>query len=193
MTKDQYLNLMTEQYFSVCVGKTVLEIGPSDGYHTNIIGKISSRLTLIEPYSKQHNDLKKIPGVTNIIVDDANFVLEQPLLSDVVVCCGVLYHLHSPLHLLELIVNNCDPEYVILDSVNSSNEMQFFPEEDNIPGNRQLIPSWRSAGFKLTAPFNIINQSMNNMGYTLVKNHSLNVTDFFSKSNSWVALWEKIK
>lgn len=197
MNKEQYLDLIAEEYFLVCAGKNVLEIGPLDGTHTKIIGKISNRLTLIEPDSEQYDILKEIPGVTDIIVDDANFVLGQPLPNDVVVCCGVLYHLHSPLHLIELIVNNCEPQYVILDCIkhylNSPGFMPYYIEELNKTGYRFSRPDWKTIGLNQSMPFETAEQAMTQLGYNLVRYTDLNVnvTDFASKYNFWMALWEK--
>jgi hypothetical protein len=195
MTKTEYISLITEQYFSVCANKTVLEIGPLDGIHTKIIGDCTSKLILIEPDTNQFDNLKKIPSVTEIITDDANFVLEKPLPSDVVVCCGILYHLHSPLHLLELIVNNCNPQYVILDSVeqyvNSPDYKPYNNEELNVKGYRFTRPNWKGIKLNQSTPFEIINQSMNFLGYKLNQKDNLNLSDWDEKSASWMALWEK--
>jgi hypothetical protein len=49
-------------------------------------------------------------------------------LADVVVCFGVLYHLHSPLHLLELIVNKSKPTTVMLEP------MHVWPGDDITQG-----------------------------------------------------------
>ena len=193
MTLDEYLILMSDEYFSICQGKSVLEIGPHNGIHTKLITKHNpTYLELIEPDTKQSKELKSIVGVDNLIVDDAFFVLKDKRPIDVVVCCGVLYHLHSPLYLLELITNHCSPEYIILDCATDQKSISFLCEEDNVSGNRQLITNWRSAGYNLVAPFNIINQAMNNMGYTLIKNHELGEDiEWKSKENFWNGLWKR--
>ena len=193
MLYNEYLAFM-EQYFTVCKDKTVLEIGPNDGVHTKLISKQSPKyLELIEPDLDQFNILDQIENVNNIIVDDAFFVLSKKHLVDVVVCCGVLYHLHSPLYLLELITNNCDPDYIILDCAIDQKSISFLIEEDNKPGNRQLISQWKSTGYNLVAPFEIINQAMKNMGYNLIKQDNIPNCAFKTKSNFWVGLWERKK
>jgi len=193
MTLDEYLILMSDEYFSICQNKSVIEIGPNDGVHTKLIAKHNPKyLELIEPDTKISEDLRSIAGVDNLIVDDAFFVLKDKHPADVVVCCGVLYHLHSPLYLLELITNHCNPEYIILDCATDQKSISFLREADNIPGNRQLMSTWRSAGYNLVAPFNIINQAMTNMGYTLIKKHELGADiEFKSKQNFWVGLWKR--
>lgn len=194
MTLDEYLILMSDEYFSICQNKSVIEIGPSDGIHTKLIAKHSPQyLELIEPDTKNSEKLTSITGVDSLIVDDAFFVLKDKHPADIVVCCGVLYHLHSPLYLLELITNHCNPEYIILDCAMDRKNISFLHEEDNISGNRQLISNWRSAGYNLVAPFNIINQAMTNMGYTLIKKHELGADiEWKSKVNFWVGLWKRV-
>jgi hypothetical protein len=183
-----------EQYFTVCKDKTVLEIGPSDGVHTKLISKQSPKyLELIEPAVNQVEILNRIENVNNVIVDDVFFVLSKKQAFEVVVCCGVLYHLHSPLYLLELIANNCNPDYTILDCTIDQKNISFLIEEDNKPGNRQTLSNWKSAGYNLVAPFTIIEQSMKNMGYELIKQDNIGSCEFKSKENFWVGLWEKVK
>jgi hypothetical protein len=193
MTLDEYLTLMSDEYFSICQDKSVLEIGPYDGIHTKLIVNHSPKyLELIEPNTKISENLRSIAGVDSLIIDDAFFILKDKHPADVVVCCGVLYHLHSPLYLLELITNHCNPEYIILDCATDQKSISFLREADNIPGNRQLILNWRSAGYNLVAPFNIVAQSMNNMGYTLIKKHEFGEDiEWKSKENFWVGLWKR--
>ena len=193
MTLDEYLILMSDEYFSICQSKSVIEIGPFNGIHTKLITKHDPQyLELIEPDTKKLEELKLISGVDNLIVDDAFFVLKDKHPADVVVCCGVLYHLHSPLYLLELITNHCNPEYIILDCATDQKSISFLREADNIPGNRQLMSTWRSAGYNLVAPFNIVNQSMNNMGYTFIKKHEFGEDiEWKPKENFWVGLWKR--
>lgn len=194
MTLGEYLILMSGEYFSICQNKSVIEIGPHDGIHTKlIVGYSPTYLELIEPDTQNSEKLTSITGVDSLIVDDAFFVFKDKHPADVVVCCGVLYHLHSPLYLLELITNHCDPEYIILDCATDQKNISFLVEADNIPGNRQLISNWRSAGYNLVAPFNIINQAMTNMGYTLIKKHEFGKTiEWKSKENFWVGLWKRV-
>ena len=193
MNWAEYLAFMSD-YFIVCEDKTVLEIGPNDGVHTKlIIGHSPKYLELIEPYAAAANNLKLINNVDRVIIDDVFFVLSEKYPVDVVVCCGVLYHLHSPLYLLELITNNCNPEYIILDCTIDQKNIGFLIEEDNKVGSRQLISNWRSAGYNLVAPFTIIEQSMKNMGYELIKQDNIGSCEFKSKENFWVGLWRKVK
>jgi hypothetical protein len=192
MNKQEYLQLMSDEYFYVCKDRSVIEIGPNTTIHTDLILKHQpSHLILIEADQRSANTLKNVAGIDELIVDDAFHILHTKYLADVVVCCGVLYHLHSPLHLLELITNNCDPKYIILDCVVDQKNIQCLPEEDNITGNRHTKNNWKSAKFNLVIPFDIINISMKNMGFKLITKNLTQVTDYLPKTNSWVAMWEK--
>jgi hypothetical protein len=193
MIKEKYLQLMSDEYFYVCKDRSVIEIGPSStAMHTNlIINHKPTYFTAIESDQRSADILKNLTGIDKLIVDDAICTLHETHQADVVVCCGVLYHLHSPLHLLELITNNCDPKYVILDCVIDQKIVQFLPEEDNITGNRYTKNGWKSAKFNLVIPFEIINLSMQNMGFKLINKNLVQVTDWAPKNNSWIAMWEQ--
>lgn len=192
MTEDEYLIFMSD-YFTVCRDKIVLEIGPNGGIHTDlIVDQVPKYLELIEPYVDA-SYIRTINKVDNIIVNDAFFVLADKHPIEVVVCCGVLYHLHSPLYLLELITNNCNPDYIILDCAKDQQDISFLIEENNISGNRQTMLNWKYAGYNLVAPFDIIKQSMSNMGYELIKQDNIGFCEIKSKENFWVGLWKKVK
>jgi hypothetical protein len=195
MTFDEYKTFMRDEYFNVCQNKSVLEIGPHEGIHTKLITQYKPKyLELVEPFERAAEYCETLFGVDKVIKKDIFFVLNDKHFMDVVVCCGVLYHLHSPLHLLELIVNNCDPKFIILDCSSDQKKISFEIEDDNRSGYRQLMNNWRSAGFNLVAPFEIINQSMTNMGYTLIKKHQFDSSiEFKSKQNFWVGLWQRLE
>ena len=191
MNNLEYLSFLQQQYLKYCKDKLVLEIGPFSGQHTQLIVRENPKqLDVIEGDHRQMLHLQKF-SIDNIILDDAQlYLLENKKQYDVVICFGVLYHLHDPLSMLEVIVNQCNPAHVILDCVVDPEDLEFIPEENWLPGNRQPRSGWKSAGFNLVAPFDIINQSMHNMQYELIKNDVINVSDRSSKKNSWIGLWE---
>jgi len=198
-TEAEYLSMLEADYFAVCKDQTVLEIGPLNGYHSKLIVKNTpEHFEVIEPHKGEASrDLQSIAGIDKIIVDDALLFLSVPRPYSVVVCFGVLYHLHSPIHLLELIASHCRPKYVLLDSVGEfdagmPDSAVFHDEAVNQPGTRQVSTDFKFSGLKIMCPGSVIQVAMNRLGYELVKSCNLNVTDHFSKSNSWMALW-KIK
>ncbi|MBY0516449.1 MAG: class I SAM-dependent methyltransferase [Bacteriovoracaceae bacterium] len=156
---------MRNEVFSVCKNKTVIEVGPYHGWHSKLIKENNpAKLTLVEANPNCEDILRsKFPDDTVVYADVFDFY-NQNHFVDVVVCCGVLYHLHSPLHLLELIVNKSNPEYIILDSI-SAPGTQYFDEVDNIPGNRYTSGKWKSCGINSSLPLDITIRALNNLGY----------------------------
>jgi hypothetical protein len=188
-TDDQFLEFL-ESYFHICKNKTVLEIGPLNGYHTKkIIKNTPAYVEVIEGFEPVITELKNIPGIDKVVFGDALDVLTSVKNFDVVVCMGVLYHLHSPLHLIELIVNNCTPEYLILDCVSEQQHISVLPESLNIPGSCQTKKNWKSSGVNIVLPFLVYKECLENMGYELIRTHRLQISNV-SKNNSWLATWK---
>jgi SAM-dependent methyltransferase len=187
--KGSYLEFCGEQYFSACEDNRVLEIGAGHGRHSEkILQRNPAHLTTIEGDKQAATELSSVKGI-NIVVDDVMMVLKNDHPFDVVICLGVLYHLHSPIHLLELIANHCRPSVIVLDCVMAPDVLQFCAERPNNPGNNQTRNGWRSAGLNLVAPFLVYLQCMDALGYELRKVHRLQVKNYFAKQNSWMALW----
>jgi 2-polyprenyl-3-methyl-5-hydroxy-6-metoxy-1,4-benzoquinol methylase len=175
---QHYLNSLTEK-------DTVLEIASGHGEISKLIcEKNVSKLVMVDPFSIDHK-LKN----TELINQDVFFWLPTSTNFDVVICFGLIYHIHDGLRLLEMIVNYCNPKKIILDSVVAPHPLAFNPEEFNVPGSRQIPNTWKASPFNLNVPFHIINRSLDFMGYTLTKTHLIKC-DFFQKSNSWVAEWQ---
>ena len=191
---QEYLDFISNKYFHVCRDARVLEVGGLKGDHSKkIIEHCPAYLEVIEPHVSLANDLTNIEGIDQIVTDDALLLLSSPRPFDVVICFGVLYHLHSPIHLLELFVNHCRPKYLMLDSVGEfsrSEVIKYDKELVNDLGTRQVRSDWKFSGLKIVTNGQIFNQALNNMGYQLIQSNHLNVSDNFSKSNSWVGLWQ---
>lgn len=165
---SEYLTLLYP-YFNICKDKTVLEIGPYIGMQTQVIYAHEPKsLTLVEPNRHAISTLKNHFGDkgVEIVHDDIFLYLEETHNFDVVVCCGVLYHLHAPLYLLELIVNRSSPQHVIIETY-TSNALFIDTEGDNTPGARQLMNDWKSVNMSIKIPKDAIINGMNNMGYRL--------------------------
>jgi len=190
-TKKDYLNFLLDEYFDILQQKRVLEIAPNQGDHTGVIQKTNPIYHEAIEADKEFADklTNQYPSV-NVFHADIFDVLSTYKKFDVTICFGLLYHLHSPLHLLELIVNNSDPEFVLIDCVCAPKNLKFNTENVNTMGNRFCVNDWKSANFNLVVPFEIVFQSMKHMGYSLVKKTMLNINDNFSKSNSWVGMWK---
>jgi hypothetical protein len=190
--ESDYYDFINTNYFNIITQSSVLEIGPLLGHHSKfIIDNGPTYFEVIEGDEKSCQYLKTIPGINSVIHDDVmqNLTSSKPI--DVVVCFGLLYHLHSPLHLLELIVNHCDPEYILLDCVMEQGELAFLYEKTNVPGNAQTRNGWKTCSKNLVIPFLIYLEAMKNLGYTLDLVHRVKIKDYRPKTNSWVARWKK--
>lgn len=193
-SESEYLEFLKKEYLHVVKNLSVIELGPNHGLHTSLIQQIGPvSHEVIEPDKTCIDMLQdRYLSQIKVIEDDAFNALQVSKKTQVMICFGLLYHLHSPLYLLELIANNCDPDIVLLDCVNSSDVLQFIEEKPNVPGNRFSVGKWKTTNFNLVAPFEIIAQAMKQLGYTLIKSSNLNIQDNPSKSNSWVGMWGKI-
>lgn len=188
-TAEEYLDFI-RSYFNVCYNKRILEIGPFTGHHTKEIIKNSpAHIEVIEGYSPAVSTLQTIQGINKITQGDALQELVDIGNFDIVICFGVLYHLHSPLHLLELIVNNCRPTYIMLDCVFEKDAISVLPESINVAGSCQTQPNWKSCGVNIVLPFLTYKECLEKMGYELTRANLLNITSI-SKNNSWIATWK---
>jgi hypothetical protein len=191
-SEHDYFDFINNNYFNILKQRKVLEIGPCYGQHSKlIVDHGPSYFEIIEGDKTACRKVKKIQGISNIIHDDVMQNLISPRPFDVVICFGVLYHLHSPLHLLELIVNYCDPEYILLDSCMEPEELAFKYEMPDIAGNAQIRDGWKSCSKNLVLPFLIYLDVMENLGYTLDLVHRLRIKNYPAKADSWVARWKK--
>lgn len=181
---SDWVQAMRDLYLDVSADRRVLEIASNNGSIGREILKYSPRaLTLLDPDPQSER------------VDDAEFVSEDVFKwlptaprYDVVVCFGLFYHLHNGLQLLEMMVNHCQPEYLILDSVIAPHPLTFNREDINTSGNRWGTGDWKCAPFNLNIPFHIFNESLDHMGYELTKTHKI-FCNYFPKSNHWVGQW----
>jgi SAM-dependent methyltransferase len=189
--ENKYLDFTEQNYFDVCRGSSVLEIGPCEGKHTaRILSQNPKYFEIIEGNKTTADILLQNKNIDRIVVDDVMLALTEKKSFDVVICLGVLYHLHSSLHLLELIVNNCNPKTLILDCVRAPSALEFLPEPSNLIGQNQTRQGWRSCDFNLVTPFLTYYDSMANLGYKMKQVHQIRVDNYFSKSNSWMASWK---
>ena len=167
---ETYIN-QCDPYFNICTEQSVLEIGSFQGLHTKtILSKNPKSLTLIEPDKKMSEmfleNNSAISEKCSIINEDIVFYLNEKRSFDVVICCGVLYHLHNPFYLLELIANRINPKLLILETFTSPTPELFY-EELNITGNRQAI-NWRSCTVRLMFPKHFLIKAMDDLGFDLI-------------------------
>ena len=184
-----YFDFVNKNYFEICKGRRILEVGPLFGEHTKLIANHNPNyLECVEGNPQMSSYLEKIP-CAKVVIDDI-WLNSMSKLFDIVVCFGVLYHHHSALHLLELFVNLNDPEYIMLDCVTAEHPLAYLPEQISLIGSRAVRPNWKHCGVNFKPPFFVCNMALINMGYKLEKVNKLQST-WVPKSNGWVARWKK--
>jgi phospholipid N-methyltransferase len=172
-----YLKIM-HPYFSVVSDKTVMEIGPQFGWHTALslsydpksITLIENDINVAELLNEDHKNNNKV----TVIQDDIyHHLTVNNTKYDVVVCCGVLYHFHSPFHLLELIANQCDPETIIIeypyDATKKLNDISFGEEQINVLAERWVNRGWKPIGLRVLISSDLLITSMKQLGYELIE------------------------
>ena len=138
-----YNDFMRDQIFTVCENNSVLEFGAFNGRHSRLIlENAPERLSVVEPNDSKPGypaELKQEVDFHNCTLNDFYSYTGKSKV-DVVVICGLFYHLHSPIHALELILNNSDPDVIVFDSPEAGskltpNVLAYDDEVPNIPGS----------------------------------------------------------
>lgn len=174
---NKYLEWSYKEFFSSIEShESVLELGPGPGHHSKLILKQDpSYLMLVEPDVVSAHDLKKSLKQKSIQNADLYHLGYEEFYSqrrpyDVVVCCGLLYHLLAPLHLLEMIVNHSKPKKIILSNINV--------DEDGIaPYNYENEQLGRTTGMFIENPIKYwhkltagtVKEVLESAGYKCVK------------------------
>jgi Methyltransferase domain len=157
-------------YFELVKGRSVLEIGPFLGEYSNIIVSHDPKsLTMVENNPESIPLLKQKFPEFEIVYDDIFQYLRKDITPvDVVVCCGVLYHFHSPLHLLELIANYANPDFLIVEFPSITDPPpEIFKEGSNGPGNRFTSPGWKYIDKSILITDEHMIESIEQLGYKL--------------------------
>ena len=192
---EDYLNTV-EPFFKICKNKEILEIGPFQGHHTELIKKNNPKsLTLVEANTDIISSLQhRFPEYKVVNKDIFEFV-ENVNSFDIVVCCGVLYHFHSPIYLLEKIVNNNNPEYVIIESVFRESISYngtigtMNDENDNTPGARYV--NKKSAKINIVYSVEVVEKAMSNLGYSVELKQQINSKLLSKKDTTFLIFKQK--
>jgi len=103
---------------------------------------------------------------------------------DVVLCCGLLYHLHSPIDLLEKIVNFNDPEYILITNIE-------FPEtglSENIEPTDEILMRYLDYGITKPIDRNLylsqkdLTTCLESVGYEVVDEIT---------TDKWKSIWDR--
>ena len=188
----EFLSYIATNYLLCAKDRSVLEIGPATGWFTHALQEVGIKdLTLVESFDPFFTELQhkfsKEPNIS-LIKDDVFRFLMQKTQFDVVVALGVIYHFSDPIGFLERIVNQCSPEYVVLDSPNG---ILAVVQEPGNPGDRQVCDSYTSSNLTITVPIDVQKQAMHNLGYKLVKDEDLSRFNIQSKEETVIMLFKK--
>ena len=174
--KSYYVSLLRNKLFTVCKDKTVLELGPNQGNITKqILLNNPKKLIVVEPNATSFNtDLKDYIEYHNSTLND--YYQSHKVKVDIVIAMGLFYHLHSPLHALELILNYSAPDIIFFDSPENSNKPHTWRNKENyliIPespyGERGMAQSdtgiTKPLPFSVANPYNMTKTAMEHVGY----------------------------
>ena len=175
----EYLETVSE-ILSLVKDKVVLELAPFLGWHTSImLNNGAKKIICVEPNSIVIGSAVYSDPRVNLHISTANDYYKTTRETvDVVTCMGLLYHLHSPLHLLEQIINFSNPEYLIIETVIRSDSIELVYEEYNVPGN-----AFKDRGITKQIPYTTtldirdFSSCICSMGYSLIK-HSTHINEF---------------
>jgi trans-aconitate methyltransferase len=169
--QDQNLakcNFLNDNFLHYCRDKTVVELGCFDGHITEWIVKNNpSKLTLLEASETPVNQVRKKFPEAIVIHGDMHEDLNKVGKVDVALVLGVIYHSHAPLHVLEKLVNCCDPTTIIID--NMAPGFEWYNEVSNRPGMRYVVGNKKTCNIVITISNELTVQVMTNLGYQLIK------------------------
>ena len=112
--KEYFDQLENLNIFDCIENKNVLEIGTAEGLFWELYNKYNpSSITGLDPDDRW--SLKEDIKESDIIRESYETYLPKTG-YDVIICFGLIYKLHSPIHLLELIARS-RPEYIILEDI----------------------------------------------------------------------------
>lgn len=115
--EDTRIHWAVSQYGSL-EGKRILELGPLEGSHTSLFERLGARrIDAVEANKLAYLRclvVKEILGLRRSRFHLGDFVrgLQSPTRYDLIVACGVLYHMADPLLLLERMAARTDAVYL---------------------------------------------------------------------------------
>lgn len=148
-------------------GQSLLELGPHDGsWITPAFADRVGELSFIELDHTAVITLRELYPGARVMTADYHTAVQGIGQFDVVAMFSVLNHTHSPLGLLEDVVNYVKPKHILIDSEPGAG-VRVVREGVNQPGQRQTIRP--STGLSIQLGSQIYTDALANMGYSLVK------------------------
>jgi hypothetical protein len=126
---------------------------------------------LIEARKQSVDRLQLNPKLKSckVLLGDMHCDLNQVGQVDVAVVLGVIYHSHAPLLMLEELVNQCNPQSILLDNPGSDpgQLLTWVKESANNPGMRHTVLDRKTCGIVITIGEELLTAAMTNLGYRL--------------------------
>ena len=167
---DLYLDWSYKEFFSgIPVGSNVIEIGPGYGFHSQLIQKQKpTHHRVIEPGAHEIERLKDI-GCEVITKHYQDFYSERRP-ADVVVCCGVLYHILTPLDLIEKITNLSRPDRIIISNIDVNDDgMAKYTYEHDVLGRPDRMLYEKPIKYWQKLKSGTLSNIMKSQGYNITK------------------------
>ena len=170
---QEYFNQLENLNIFDCIeNKNVLEIGTADGMFWELYNKYNpSSITGLDPDVRW----RLPPCVKESDVIRESYETYLPKTGyDVIICFGLIYKLHSPIHLLELMARS-RPEYIILEDIDKPVEQISLTKVSPIAGNLGdlIIADEIHCPFVTTLSSNSIISIMETMSYKLENKYDL--------------------
>lgn len=182
------LRYIDEQFLLICDHKKVLELGPAHGATSSYINlRNPEKFTVVEPDYECCKILDRFINGENKTVYNMtynDYYARHKEKYDVVLCCGLLYHLHSPIDLLEKIVNFNDPEYILITNIE-------FPEtglSENIEPTDEILMRYLDSGITKPIDRNLylsqkdLTTCLESVGYEVVDEIT---------TDKWKSIWDR--
>ena len=167
---DKYLEWSYKEFFSgIPVGSNVIEIGPGYGFHSQLIQKQKpTHHRVIEPGVYEIERLKDI-GCEVITKHYQDFYSERRP-ADVVVCCGVLYHILTPLDLIEKITNLSRPDRIIISNIDVNDDgMAKYTYKHDVLGRPDRMLYEKPIKYWQKLKSGTLSNIMKSQGYNITK------------------------
>jgi len=166
----QFIN---DKFFNYINGLSTVELGSGGGdFHTLHLEKHASKLLCIEYkllniYTLRNCRTEKM----EILYADYHEAVRTVGEYDAVVMFGILYHSHSPLGLLEDVVNYIKPKIILLNAIHDGPIEVVAADEipDSNFMNRQISKNSKCSNLVLSISHTIYKKVMQNMGYECLK------------------------
>lgn len=134
---DTRIAWLLDQCYSVA-GKSVLELGPLEGFHTYMLHQAEARsIDAVEANTLAFvrclitKEVLNLPRANFLLGDFMKWLEHSDKRYDLVVASGVLYHSHDPVHLLELIARKADTIFLWT---------HYFDDDAMPPGDLRRVP-----------------------------------------------------